>query len=600
MFVWNSNELNSDQETAIVKENNVLLIACPGSGKTRALTYKIALELSKLTSSKKFIIAITYTNRAAEEIKDRVELLGVDISQLWIGTIHSFCLEWILRPYHLYSENLKIGFRVINSQETQDLLTELCAPYSAQKVTHFDCSYIITSAGYKLTSNQDWKHSTVDKILKEYWKVLTERKQIDFELILYYSFQLLKENKFISEVLAKIFLYFLIDEYQDTREIQYQIFSKIFKASNNSIKSFIVGDPNQAIYTSLGGYAISKTELESMTGGIFEELSLSGNYRSSDIVIDYFDYFKTFPNSIIGCGENKSYESIISFNNEISRAHLEDEIVRLILYNINVKQISPNEICIVGPQWVHLASLTRNLMIKLPDYSFNGPGMAPFAKDIDNFFYKLCRIVLTEPAPNMYLTRLRWSSEILSELNHLGIDVSHVNKKKLLMYCNLINLKEEDGVKYLRSFFDTLFAKIEIDFAEYSSLKEHYSSFFKSSEDRIAKLVKEGYDYISTTENFKKVFKQRDGITISTIHGVKGAEFNTVIAFALLQDYVPHFSDKNGEDSAKKLLYVISSRAKKNLHLISEKGRFRSWGNPPAEYTPTEQLAIYNYDYDPL
>jgi hypothetical protein len=77
----------------------------------------------------------------------------------------------------------------------------------------------------------------------------------------------------------------------------------------------------------------------------------------------------------------------------------------------------------------------------------------------------------------------------------------------------------------------------------------------------------------------------------------KGAEYNAVIAFALLQDYVPYFSDENGEESARKLLYVISSRAKKNLHLILERGRFRTWGRPPQEYIATYQLSGYNYQY---
>ncbi len=598
MFVWNDDDLSQEQQDAITDNRNILLIACPGSGKTRTLTYKVALELSKLQSTKKYIVAITYTHRAADEIKDRIELLGVDTSQLWIGTIHSFCLEWILRPYHIYLDELRSGYRVINSHESEELLTELCVPYSAQRITHFDCAYIITPEGYKLQAQDVRKHSDVSTILVEYWRILAERKQIDFELILYYSYKLLEENGFISQTLSKIFSYILIDEYQDTREIQYNIFSKIFAANSVEMKAFIVGDPNQAIYTSLGGYAISKTELETITGTVFTELSLSGNYRSSDIVINYFDYYKTYPNSIIGCGENKHYQSVISFNNQVLRDNLEDEIVRLILYNVNDKQISPNEICVIAPQWVHLASLTRRLMVKLPDFSFNGPGMAPFARDIDNFFYKLCRIVLTEPAPHMYVNRLRWASEILTDLEHYGLNVSHVTKKQLLKYSNSIIINENDGISYLRSFFNELFIKLRIDIIKYTSLNDQYKSFFKSSEDRISRLVKEGNDFISTTENFKKVFKQRDGITISTIHGVKGAEYNAVIAFALLQDYVPHFSDENGEESARKLLYVISSRAKKNLHLISERGRFRTWGRPPQEYIATYQLSGYNYNYE--
>ena len=130
MFIWTDNELNTEQSDAIIEDDNILLIACPGSGKTRTLTYKIAFELSQLTNKKSFIIAITYTNRAADEIQERVQLLGVKTKQLWIGTIHSFCLEWVLRPYSLYLPQLKKGFRVINSFESETIITELCISFN--------------------------------------------------------------------------------------------------------------------------------------------------------------------------------------------------------------------------------------------------------------------------------------------------------------------------------------------------------------------------------------------------------------------------------------------------------------------------------------
>nr|WP_283093795.1 UvrD-helicase domain-containing protein [Burkholderia cenocepacia] len=98
--------MNDEQSEAVRDENSVFLVACPGSGKTRALTYKIAYELSRLQSKRQFIVALTYTHRAADEIHERIEGLGVDTSQLWIGTIHSFCLEWILKPYGIYEPAL--------------------------------------------------------------------------------------------------------------------------------------------------------------------------------------------------------------------------------------------------------------------------------------------------------------------------------------------------------------------------------------------------------------------------------------------------------------------------------------------------------------
>ena len=120
--------------------------------------------------------------------------------------------------------------------------------------------------------------------------------------------------------------------------------------------------------------------------------------------------------------------------------------------------------------------------------------------------------------------------------------------------------------------------------------------FFESSQSRIDRLRKEGAEFIGDVESFRNVFQSRTGITISTIHGVKGAEFDAVIAFALLEDMVPHFNDPNGQVSAMKLLYVIGSRARKNLHLVSERGRVRQYSGK--EYVSTLKLAACNFDYN--
>lgn len=600
MFVWDNNKLNLEQASAIKEEQSVLLVACPGSGKTRTLTYKIAYELEKLSSKKEYIIAITYTNNAADEIKERVELLGVDASQLWIGTIHSFCLEWILRPYHLYLDELKNGFRVINSHESEIILTELCKPYAKSKITYWDCGIVAKTDNYYLTCLDKAKHPLLNEIIEKYFKILESNHQIDFEQILFYSYKLLESKSIISSILSKLFPFILIDEYQDTKEIQYHIISKILNASKGKSKTLIVGDPNQSIYDSLGGYPMEKLELEKLIGFNLKEMGLTKNYRSSERIINYFEYYKTFPNTIISEGTNKDYLSVITFNYAISKDDLLDEIVKLIKYNVLEKEISPNEICIVAPQWVHLASITRNLMIKLPDYSFDGPGMAPFSRDIDNFWFKLSRIILTEPSPFLYVRRIRWSRDVLYELELGGVSTSDLTSKSFLSFCNSITIDIKDGLEYLESFFSKICEKLAIDITNYPSLLEHYNSFFDSSKNRIERLIKEGNPYIGEIENFRKVFKQRNGITVSTIHGVKGEEYDTMIGFALLDSYVPHFNDQNGEENSKKLLYVLSSRARKNLHFISESGRNVHAYYRPNGLTPTPHLVAYDFEYDDI
>jgi DNA helicase-2/ATP-dependent DNA helicase PcrA len=598
MFIWEKDTLNSEQENAIFDKGSVLLVACPGSGKTRTLTYKIAYELSRLKSTKQYVVAITYTNNAADEIKNRVELLGVETDQLWIGTIHSFCMEWILKPYHGYSERLKNGFKVINSHDTEEILTELCKPYKNEKITYWDCGVIAKTDKFYLTCRDKNKNKSLIKILSKYFEHLNINKQIDFEQILFYAYKLITNKPVIAQVLSKIFPFVLVDEYQDTKEIQYNIIAKIISAGKGQTKALIVGDPNQSIYDSLGGYPMDKKELEKLFECDITEYGLTKNYRSSAVIISYFDYFKTYNNVVVASGTNKEYPSIISYTSSVHVDDLIEEIAKLILHNVNDKGISPNEICIAAPQWVHLASITRRLIIRLPDFSFDGPGMAPFSRDIDNFWFKMSRIVLTEPSPHLYVRRLRWAKEVLHDLNTAGFDISKITNKYLLRLFNSISINETDGLTFLELFFSTMCEKLGLDLTFYPLLMEHHASFFDSSKSRIERLIKEGNPAIGGIDNFRKVFRQKDGITVSTIHGVKGEEYDTMIGFALLDDYVPHFSDPRGDINSKKLLYVLASRARKNLHLISEKGRNVHPVHAPSGKGPTPQLKQYKYIYN--
>ncbi len=596
MFVWNKDDLNPEQEDAILEPGSVFLIACPGSGKTRTLTYKIAYELSRLKSNKQFVVAITYTHRAADEIHERIEGLGVDTSRLWIGTIHSFCLEWILKPYGIYHEALERGYRVIDQHEREKILEALCKPYQKPKITFWDCEFYFTETGYVLSCPQAWKHAGLHAILGQYFDKLKESRQIDFELILYYAYQLIASRPAISVLLGQLFSFVLIDEYQDTKRIQYSIITAILKASQGATKAFIVGDPNQAIYQSLGGYPIAFEDFKTMAGIGLKKLELSKNYRSSERIIDYFGNYNVHDTRIEAASDEKAYPSLVSFDATVNKIGLETELIRLIRFNIETVGIAPHEVCVLAPQWTHLASMTRRLCASMPEYSFDGPGMVPFARDTENFWYKLSKIALTQASPGMYVRRLRWAGEILTDLEAAGASVSKLTQKSLLRECNAIKIDETDGLTYLSTFFESLFSSLAIDFRLFATLREHHTAFFDSSQARVARLKSEGSEFIGDIETFRKVFQSRAGITISTIHGVKGAEFDVVIAYALLEDMVPHFNDPNGQESAMKLLYVIGSRARKNLHLISERGRIRQYSGE--EYQVTRKLAACKYGYD--
>jgi len=596
MFVWAKGDLNAEQEAAIEEPGSVFLSACPGSGKTRTLTFKIARLLSTLKSDKQRVVAITYTHRAADEIRERVEALGVDTDQLWIGTIHAFCLDWILRPYAIYHESLRHGFRVIDSHEAEDLITELCAGTAYPRITYWDCQNYHFTPTDRVVACPRTKLAAVNGVLDRYHARLAEERRIDYELILRFAYELVDANPVIATLLGSIFPAVLIDEYQDTREIQYAIVARILQAAKGSATAFVVGDPNQAIYGALGGYAISPTTFGAMSGLRFRIMHLSGNYRSSDRIVTHFGGYAVDPAPVAAVGRDKAYPSLISYDPHTAKDGLEAELVRLIRYSVETLGIAPHEVCIVAPQWVHLASMTRRLVAALPDYSFDGPGMVPFSRDIDNLFYKLSRIALTEPSPDLYVRRLRWAGEVLTGLQDAGVDIAHMDRKTFLRTAKAVAIDERDGLTYLHRYFDDLLSTLDLELDRFTALTEHHTAFFESSRARIDRLVKDGAAYISDIDLFRKAFATRSGVMVSTIHGVKGAEFDTVIAFALLQGMVPHFSDAAGDLSANKLLYVIASRARKNLHLIAERGRMQSGGR--GAYPPTGVLSAHRFAYD--
>lgn len=578
--------LDDKQIAAINHPNSVFLTACPGSGKTKTLTYKIATELEKIDDHRKFVVAITYTHRAADEILERVERLGLRTDQLWIGTIHSFCLEWIIRPYAVYEPRLENGFTIINQPDSEALLKELC---EGTKLSHYDCGYHFLNGRLAPLSHKLNQHEDIRNVLKKYFAILKRDRQLDFELILFFAHKLISRIPSIARNLGNLFRIILLDEYQDTKEIQYLILLCILSSKTGNTRAFVVGDEDQAIFSTLGGHAISFEDFESASGIEIDKLTLNYNYRSSSKIVDYFSKFKLSTGVIEPRAACKDYLSKICYDNKISANQLESELVRIIRYSIDVQGISPEEICIVGPQWPTLAGLTRNLMSRLPELSFDGPGMIPFGRDLDNFWYQLSRLSLSEPAPNMYLKRMRWAQDVIRSLSAAGVNYKST-PRELLKELNQIKIEERNGLKYLEIYFSSFLDLVGIsDLSSYAALQEHYFSFFENSQKKINRAKEDGLQLIEDVDNFKRAFRPRSGITISTIHGIKGAEFDNVIAFSLLEGMVPHWADPKQFESARKLLYVICSRARKNLFLISESSRGKA---------ATKELLKVNYAYD--
>lgn len=157
---------------------------------------------------------------------------------------------------------------------------------------------------------------------------------------------------------------------------------------------------------------------------------------------------------------------------------------------------------------------------------------------------------------------------------------------------------ETEGMSYLRDVFSELLVRMGLDLDSSDALNTSFDTFFEKAENRIA--TSEG-GMPTDVSSFRKLFSHPAGVVVSTCHGVKGEEYDTVIAFGLLRGYVPHWSviingtEREASERESKLLYVICSRAKRRLHLIAERGRTTQRGRP---YETAELLKRVRFKYD--
>lgn len=553
--------LSDEQKKACQSEGNTILTACPGSGKTRTVTYRLAYLQSRYDKSRRIHVAITYTHRAADEIQNRLDLLDVNMSKIWVGTIHQFCLSFIIRPYAMYSERLRNGYTLIDEYTKKKYLSKIKEDLR------------ITVRGYENPLNNK-------EVSDAYKRFLLTRREIDFDDILEISSELLEKNTFICENIASQLFSVQVDEYQDTNERQYAILEMISKADRNIWFSF-VGDRNQAIYEGLGGVAKSSAEISSMFNLDFQEYFLSDCYRSSQHIIDLYKEFAVDPVQIIS--KKKSELGHIYFDESIEKIDVATFIASIISRMLE-SGIPENEICIVAPVWDMLFPLISELKIKMPNVKFDSPEISPFKYDPMNPFYLIAKLAFSVSGKGSKARR-KVAQEVIDILaSDFDIELpSNYDYFNLLKAINEVECSsEQDGLEYFERVMESVMRSMRIDLNSEEKLTKCYSDFLENSKQRIQR-----YSISTSHDEMCRSFNERTGVVVNTIHGIKGEEYNTVIAFGLLHGYVPHWKNiigksDNGRSNSMKLLYVLCSRAKENLFLISERGR-KTRSNKPYE-----------------
>lgn len=277
--------LNEEQKKAIQAEGNVVVLAGPGSGKTATLVIKIALLVSKQIAPPSGLASITYNNDAVREFRSRLAQLGIRPRRgLFLGTVHSFCLNCVVRPYgKLIDPRFNAGVRIVGQSQAEGILVEAAQRHipnpQARWLTATLTRYRRAKAcGEDLSGFAD----TDPLVAQDYEDLLLQRGLLDFEGIILVALEFIRKHDWVRQLVAARFPWLVVDEYQDLGGPLHRIVTSLVDAAG--IKVFAVGDADQTIYDFTGANPRYLIELASRSD--FQSVRLRFNYRSGQRIID--------------------------------------------------------------------------------------------------------------------------------------------------------------------------------------------------------------------------------------------------------------------------------------------------------------------------
>ena len=309
------NELNNKQKEAVLQtEGPCLVIAGAGSGKTKVLTHKIAYLIAEKNIAPWNILAITFTNKAANEMKERIEkLVGDAAKDIWMGTFHSICVR-ILRKY-IDRIGFDSSFLIFDTSDQKSLVKECLKSLNVDDKMFTDRAVLaeISNAKnemlepiqYSVKYSADFRKSKIAEIYALYQKRLKENNAIDFDDIINYSIKILTENPDALEYYTEKFKYVLVDEYQDTNKAQFTLVSILASRYGNIT---VVGDNDQGIYSFRGADITNILNFEKDFPGT-TIIKLEQNYRCTSNILKA-------ANAVIKNNENKYDKKLWTENDE--------------------------------------------------------------------------------------------------------------------------------------------------------------------------------------------------------------------------------------------------------------------------------------------
>lgn len=571
-------KLTSAQREAVRYKENLSLVSCPGSGKTRTIVAKLLNCLNEVTESTRLIGCITYTNAAVDEIVRRVsKSIGRDALEdnFDIGTIHSFCLSNIFRPYHWKLTNFEYGFTILPPEDEtyHQLVNDLISKYSLDNQAFDDFGLLnrVTKLPYRIPQ----------QAATDFWNYLDSHSFVDFNGIIYYSSLIIKQFPFISSGLASKFAWILVDEFQDTSEYQVDILKAI--ASFGRTKFFIVGDPYQSIMSFAGGRPDLMDEFTREVGSR-SDLRLSGNFRSSQIIINYAERLLPRKPAMQSFSEDKYLGLKPRW---IHTSDVFDEIEEQFIPALQQNNINIGKCAILAPnifQFFPLSPRLRNAGIPII-----GPGARPYKRSnhlIAPLAEEVCSYTETMDTQMVKVIRRRLSELIINlegKINQTFFSYQgDIAILEIIIIAKKLKSESDSALSFLENFsseVENILAKRS--FVSESNRKLISNSGFEIVEDIKKNHKKRNFDISNLSVADLGLFGYRsESLRLLTMHKAKGREFEGVLIINAQDGLIPYKDPPAGsdeEEEARRLFYVAITRAKKFLMIITNSS---DWRNP--------------------
>ncbi len=598
--IMNLEYLNDRQKEAVLYGDGPLLIlAGAGSGKTSVLTKRVAYLIKERNVSQKNIMAITFTNKAAKEMKERIiKEVGKEGYDIQISTFHSFGLRIIKENYEKlgYEKN----FTIIDSDDSLTVVKKILKEMGIDS-TRFNPKFIknqISSCKNEMVTPEKYKNLVNDelsdityKVYKKYQDTLLRNNSLDFDDLLIKPIELFNKYKEVLENYQELFKYVFIDEYQDTNEAQY-ILSKMISAKYKNI--CVVGDDAQSIYSWRGANFKNILNFEKDYKNA-KVILLEQNYRSTKTILNA-------ANSVIKNNINKKDKNLWTDNSigeKIKYVRTNDEkdeasYVTREIRNLVNNGVSLDDIAVLYRTNAQSRTIEEGFLNSNIPYKIVGAFAFYSRKEIKDLLAYLKLIYNTKDDVSLMRIINYPKRKIGAKtIENLSMDAvlngtsmfDVISSGKELEFKKLIlEMKEKSEVLSLTETIDMVLDKsgikseLESEHTLEADIRLENLNEFKSitktfeEESGIASLE----DFLNEVSLVSDVNDQKNDnspkVTLMTIHAVKGLEYKYVFVIGMEENIFPHVNsceEDGGIEEERRLCYVAITRAKEKLYLVN-------------------------------